>query len=708
MSASAGFDRVTTESALVEALLQLGMKLSTPVERSSIALGDGEWTGTVEDVEAMLSRAAVQIGFQVQSLEPESFQHATELLMEGMPIVTIESHGCIAVLEQGPGRRVEINRFLPSGNETKFMSRRAFERWLRDEPDLHLLVVRKELECEPLSAAGIGVGRTDTANGSPAHHAHPSPLERFLGLLRLDRRDVWTVVVFALVAGILSLATPLAVETLVSVVSWGTYWQPLVVLAMILLACLGLSGVLRVLQTIVVEIIQRRQLVRIVGDLSHRFPRANQAALEGTFPRELANRVFDIITIQKASAALLLDGISIVLTTALGLLLLAFYHPFLLGFDLVLMITMISVTWLLGRGGVRTAVQQSITKYRIAAWLQDVLANPTAFKVNGGGTLAVDRANRLVNDYLYARRNQFRVIIRQVIFAVGVQVVASTALLGLGGWLVIRGQLTLGQLVASELVVTVVVGAFAKAGKSLEKFYDLMAGIDKVGHLLDLPVDPRQEICQHSGEAVEVRWDDLTLKCGTLERNLPAATIEAGSCVAITDSDRSGGSLLARSLAGLVRPQSGVAEVGGIDAQQAYASELVCYAGSTEIFHGSLRDNVDLGRSEIGRSHVREVLRALGLWSDVIRMGDGLETLLQSGGHPLSETQCRLLMIARAIVGSPPVVIIDGLLDDLPDDIRQRVWNVIADENATWTLLLVTSKSEVIQQCEDQISVRRG
>ncbi len=84
-------------------------------------------------------------------------------------------------------------------------------------------------------------------------------------------------------------------------------------------------------------------------------------------------------------------------------------------------------------------------------------------------------------------------VIRQVVFAVGLQVVASTALLALGGWLVIDGQLTLGQLVASELVVTVVVGAFAKAGKSLEKFYDLMAGIDKVGHLLDIPTDPRHE-----------------------------------------------------------------------------------------------------------------------------------------------------------------------------------------------------------------------
>lgn len=707
MSVTTTIDRFVTERSLVEVLLQLGMTLSTPVERSSIAFGGVEWSGSVEDVVTLFSRSAGQIGFQVQSVEPESFRKATDLLAEGFPIVAVEADGSLGILEQGPGRRVEITRFHGELSETNFMSRRAFAKWADEEYGLYLLVVRKDLECEPLSAVGSGGGRSTETSGAEGHH-HPAPLERFLSLLRFDRRDLWTVVVFALVAGILSLATPLAVETLVSVVSWGTYWQPLVVLAVILLACLGLSAVLNVLQTVLVEIIQRRQLVRIVGDLSHRFPRANQRALEGVFPRELANRVFDIITIQKATAVLLMDGVSLALTTTLGLLLLAFYHPFLLGFDLVLVITMISVTWMLGRGGVRTAIQESITKYRIVAWLQDVLANPAAFKVNGGATLAVDRANRLVNDYLFARRNQFRVLIRQVIFAAGIQVVASTALLGLGGWLVIDGQLTLGQLVASELVVTVVVGAFAKAGKSLEKFYDLMAGVDKVGHLLDIPVDGRQEILEQTSESVGVRWDRLTLRRGATERSLPAATIEAGRRVAITDTDRIGGSMLAQSLAGLVRPTSGVAEIGGIDAQNAYASGLIGYAGAPEIFNGSLRDNVDLGRTEVGRNQVREVLRALGLWDDVIRLGDGLETMLQTGGHPLSGTQSKVLMIARAIVARPPVVIVDGLLDDLPAEVRQRVWNVIAGEDAPWTLLLVTTQPEVIERCGDQISVRRA
>ncbi len=176
------------------------------------------------------------------------------------------------------------------------------------------------------------------------------------------------------------------------------------------------------------------------------------------------------MTIQKAAAVLLMDGLSIVLTTTIGLLLLAFYHPFLMGFAIVLVISMISITWVLGRGGVRTAIDESIVKYRIAHWMQDILAAPSAFKINGGENLAIERSNRLLTEYLEMRSYQFRVLIRQISFAIGLQVIASTALLGLGGYLVITRQLTLGQLVASELVVAVVVGAFAKLGKSLEKY----------------------------------------------------------------------------------------------------------------------------------------------------------------------------------------------------------------------------------------------
>ncbi len=696
-----------SEEAVYAILTRICGVLDVSMDRSQLVLAD--LPHDPEDRLTLLAAAGKHFGVMLKQFEFDGLDGTWDLVTEGYPVVLSSSDSTLVVEKRVSGK-AEVSRIDNETGETRIetVSRRQLVGMVREAGSVRAFVAKEELECSHLSAADAHDHGDHDTSGDHVHRYH-SPLRRFMGLLRLDRRDIGTVALFALVAGILSLATPLAIESLVNVVSWGTYWQPLLVLATMLLACLGLSGLLRVLQTCLVEIIQRRQLVRIVGDLAHRFPRANQASLAGEYPRELANRLFDIMTIQKATSVLLLDGVSLVLTTALGMALLAFYHPFLLGFDLVLLISMISLTWLLGRGGIRTAIEESMTKYRIVHWLQDVLASPGAFKVNGGESLAIDRANRLASDYIRARKRQFHVIIRQVTFAVGLQVVASTILLGLGGWLVIQQQLTLGQLVASELVVTVVVGSFAKAGKSIEKFYDLMAGVEKVGHLLDIPVDPRRQQEVGSDRQGEIWWDDLSIHDPAGAVRVPALRIKAGSRVAVVGEDSHAKSLLLRVLAGLSKASKGMAEVAGVDARFAgiaSAGRIVGYAGPVEVFNGTLVENVSLGRTGVGRNRVRDVLQQLGLWSNVLRLPEGGGTMLQTGGYPLNRSEVAVLMIARAIAAHPSVVLIDGLLDDLPEEWFDQVWETLANPAEPWTVLVATKSHRVISRCNDQIAVR--
>ncbi len=696
------------EFHVVELLRRIGICLGQPVDATALNLGDVPPTDLEDNDFGLLIAGGRQVGIFISELELVADDVASSLT-EGFPVILAEESGNFWLFEGLVGSRIEAS-YISDTVETKVIKQRRIKRLFLDNPDVRCLVAKRELECGDMSSEAHGGGH-DGGHGDHHHHEHMPPLQRFTALLRLDQRDIWAVALFALVAGILSLATPLAIESLVNVVSWGTFIQPLLVLGVMLLACLGIAGVMKILQTIVVEIVQRRQLVRIVGDLAHRFPRANQAALSGVYPRELANRVFDIMTIQKASAVLLLDGISIALTTVMGLLLLAFYHPFLLGFDIVLVICMVSITRLLGRGGVRTAIDESITKYKIAHWLQDILSTPAAFKVNGGEKLAVERANRLTSNYLQARKLQFRVVLRQVTFAIGLQVIASTFLLGLGGWLVMKQQLTLGQLVASELVVTVVVGAFAKAGKTLEKFYDLMAGVDKVGHLLDIPVDPRSDLGELPEGPASVRWDDLDFHFDLTGSTcvVPAYEIKPGSSVAVVGHYRAGKSLLVRSLAGLIRPHHGMAEIAGYDAQTAALGgegKLVGYACRGEAFHATIEENVDVGRSFVGQKRVREALDQVGLWESVLRLPGGTRTMLQSGGSPLSNTQRAQLMIARAIAGRPKLLLIDSLLDDLTPDVRDSLLDKLTGDDVPWTLVIVTNQLEIANRADETLELK--
>lgn len=618
---------------------------------------------------------------------------------EGNPVVLFSNNEGTFVLEKRSGRSIEATQ-ISEHSSSVLISRWKLRRILSRSKDRHTFVAKKQLGCDSLSSA----------NAHGDGHDHLTPLRRFLGLLNLDRRDIKLVFLFALVAGILALATPLAVESLINVVSWGTYVQPLIVLGGMLLVCLGIAGILRVLQTVVVETIQCRQFARIVSDLAHRFPRASQKALEGEFPREFANRVFDIMTIQKATAVLLLDGVNILLTTSLGMTLLALYHPFLLGFNLVLLISMVSITWALGGGGARTAIAESVAKYQVVHWLQDVLAFPAAFKINGGESLAIHRADQLTAKYIHARKIQFSIVLRQIVFAITLQVFALTAVLTLGGWLVIDGQLTLGQLVATELVVTTVVGAFSKAGKSLESFYDLMAGIDKVGHLLDIPADPIVVLGSLPAGPASIGWSDLSLDSHSTTTKVQQGVIKSGARVAVVGDDVAGRSLFAKTLAGLLDPSQGFAEIAGIDAIRVASvgeGNLVAYAGSPEVFNATLLDNVALGRRSVSHDRVRDVLAQVGLAETVLKFADGLDTKLQTGGYPLTVIQTRQLMLARAMAASPKLLIVDGILDHLNSEDCAVAWQTLAANNAVWTLVVSTNRNDIAELCDTQVDVRK-
>ncbi len=537
-----------------------------------------------------------------------------------------------------------------------------------------------------------------------AHDHHMSPVARLFALLRLDAGDISIITLFALVVGILGLATPLAVESLVNTVVFGRYVQPVIVLSLMLLVFLTFSGLLRILQAYTAEIIQRRMMVRIVGDLSHRIPRATVSQWDKVWGPELANRFFDILTLQKSGTSLIVDGVSLVLQTIIGLALLAFYHPFLLGFDIVLLICVVAIVWILGRGGIKTAAEESVVKYKVAHWLQDIAGATTAFKIHGGRQFAVDRANRLMGEYVATRSRHFRVLFRQIFAGMMLYAIASTALLGLGGWLVIQGRLSPGQLVAAELIVTVILGSFAKIGKQLEAFFDLTAGVGKLGYLLDLETDPPGRVIDVGTGPAALRWKDLKIQIeGSKQVHcFPDTEIKAGEMVAIVGPSGFGKTLLAEMLAGMRVPSSGYVEIEGIDARETARlsdGSLAALAGARQVFHGTVAENIHLGRPAVTDADVRESLRKVCSWDEVLQSPDGMETMLLTGGRPLSSGQVDRLMIARAIAGSPRVLIVDGTLDALPIEVRQAIWTNLSTAKM-WTMLVVTNEPDIIQRCD--------
>ena len=335
----------------------------------------------------------------------------------------------------------------------------------------------------------------------PAHgmssHAHGGlgmdPGKRFLALLKAEKKDIHTLLIFSVFSGILYLAAPLAVDAVVSNLAFGgqsqPYLQALVILSIALFACLALQALITAFQYYVSDIIQRRVFVRTASDLAYRLPRVKAESLDGIYAPELVNRFLDIVIVQKSTALLLLDGVNLVFATVIGMVLLSLYHPLLLMFVAGLLVLIVLAIWLLGRGAVESSIRESMMKYNLVNWFEEIAHFPFLFKGPGGYALAYERANELATGYVHAREKHFRILMRQISGLLTLQVFAAAILLAVGGYLVISQQITLGQLVASELIMASIVGALAKMGKKLEAWYDALAAMNKLGHIFDLDIE---------------------------------------------------------------------------------------------------------------------------------------------------------------------------------------------------------------------------
>lgn len=545
---------------------------------------------------------------------------------------------------------------------------------------------------------------TPSAPGA-MEHGEPTPHARLRRWMVLEREDLLTVLAYAAFIGVLGLTVPVAVQSLVGTVAFGTLLQPLVVLSLLLFGALALSAVLRGLHFWVVEVIQRRVFVRLVSDLAHRLPRVSRAALDGRDGGELANRFFDVVTIQKSAASLLLDGLELALTVAVGLLVLAFYHPLLLAFDVVLVVVLLGVVWL-GRRGGATAIDESHEKYAIGAWLEELARQDATFKLGGGLDYAETRSDTLLRRWLAARARHFRIVARQVSVVLGTQALGSAGVLGIGGWLVIERQLTLGQLVAAELIVTAVVAAAAKTGKYLESYYDLLAAVDKVGHLLDLEVEPDGATTPsldgaRGGASLELH--DVCAGGAPGQARLEAVSfhLPAGARAVLTGGDGSAQTLLTELVAGLRRPERGCVRIGGLDLRDVALAPLraqVAIVRGTTIVPDTILENVRMGRRGIEAAAVRRAIADVGLGEAIDALPDGLATRLTSIGAPLSRGARARLAIARAIVAQPALLVLDDALEGLDAAERRRLLDALFEPSRPWTLIVAGDDADAARR----------
>jgi ABC-type bacteriocin/lantibiotic exporter with double-glycine peptidase domain len=672
-------------------LLKLRVAVGALGEHTDLASadhgGDDLPAATGGDWEAAL-RATLDAPAALVRRVPLSVRDAAAAARKGAPLTTFrEGTGWIALLERSRDRHA----VLSAEGRTVWRTVREIERELGVSGDraIDWLVVE----------AGLG-GAAAPAGEKLA------PFRRLMQVARPERRDIVAIVLYSAFIGLLTLAIPVAVQQLVNTVAFGGLLQPVVVLAFLLLMGLTIAASISAFQAYLAEILQRRIFVRACVDLANRLPRVAADAFGPGPAPAFVNRFFDLVTVQKMGARLLLEGSAVVLQTLAGLVVLSFYHPLMLALSVILVGSMGVVAFVFGRHATKTAIRESSAKYDLAEWLEELVRHQTAFRTRGGRERATSQADSLVAAWVDARRRHYRIVFRQFAAALGLQVVVNTLLLALGGFLVVSGELTLGQLVASEIIVAAVVAAFARLAKHFEAYYDLLAAVDKVGGLLDLPLErirsARPDTSSERSGALAARGVTISF-AGRKVLDRVSLDLAAGEKAALIGNAGSGKSVLLDVLAGIRAPDDGYVTLGGRDLREldpGATHDSVLVVREPQILPTSVAANLTLARPDVSADEARAALDRVGLLDEVRALPDGLRTRLRTDGSPLSRSQAARLEIARAIVARPAALLIDDALLAIDDEALKPALDALFDESAPWTLLAVSREERVLRRAQ--------
>lgn len=547
-----------------------------------------------------------------------------------------------------------------------------------------------------------------------ADHHHLTPVERAIRYLRLEQRDIWIVVAYSLIIGLISLITPLSVNAIVSTISAGIYTLPLFVLSGLIFFGLVFSGFLSIVQMYVVEVIQQRLFVNTAFEISYKLPKAHYESLEQENVPELLNRFFDVLTLQKSISKILIDGLGALIIGGAGLALLAFISPLLLALGLLLILISGVMLYFLGRGALRTSINESKKKYAVAGFLEDVGRSMLSFKLTGTAEFIYQKVDSLLHQYLKYRRSHFHVLVRQLSGYAVLRSIINTGVLAIGGVLVIERQITLGQLVATEIVIVSLITALEKLFRQLEVVYDSLTALDKVGHVTDIPLERIGGIIfpeGKSGIAIETKAIAYSYGPIPILQNL-TMFIPSGAHVSLVGRSGAGKSTLAHLLIGVTEPKVGTILLNDLDTRGIDLASMRRNIGlvlpNDEVIEGTVYENIVMGRPWVSPQDVMNAVRLTKLDETFLRLPQGLQTHLISYGKNLSTGEIRRLMIARAIVHKPRLVILDEAFTGIEENLKIDLIGKIFDKHNPWTVLAITHDPEVVAATETVYVLRDG
>jgi len=545
-----------------------------------------------------------------------------------------------------------------------------------------------------------------------------TPWQRLARLLRVDKREIGHIYLYALVGGAISLSLPLGVQAIINLISGGQVATSWGVLIAFVTVGVGFTGALQVMQLALAENIQQRLFARSALEFAYRIPRITYEAASGRYLPELVNRFFDTMTVQKGLAKLLLDIPLALLQIVLSLILLAIYHPFFIAFGIFLVLLLLLIFRFTGQRGLATSLEESSYKYKVAYWLEELGRNQGTFKMVGRTQMPLERTDELVGKYVGARKAHFKILLGQYSAMVVFKVVLTLLLLAIGGVLVMNEQMNLGQFVAAEIVILLLINAVEKIILNIASVYDVVTALEKIGQVTDIELERTGglEILSTTADTgLEVRVKDLRYHSGWSERNVLEGLdlhLAPGEKVCLGGTTGAGKSTLLRILGGGIPAAAGSVTLDGHPMTSLDLEHVRSMIGDSlsdeHVFSGSVMDNITVGRNWITEEQLIEACKVTGLFDQLAMLPHGLLTQLDPQGARLPRSLVKRIVLARGIIGRPRLLLLEDSLKDWETVQREQLLGWITDAERPWTLLIVSNDKWVQERCSRVLELRNG
>jgi ABC-type bacteriocin/lantibiotic exporter with double-glycine peptidase domain len=556
------------------------------------------------------------------------------------------------------------------------------------------------------------------SNDEMTNNEKPSPLKRLFRLLKPDQSEIINIYIYSIFNGLVYLSVPLGIQAIVNLIIGGEITTSWILLIIFVVMGVAATGILRIFQFRITENLQQKIFTKAAFEFSYRLPRIRMEALYKHYVPELMNRFFDVMTVQKGLPKLLIDFSVAVLQVIFGLILLSLYHPLFIVFSILLVFLLYIIFHFTVRKGLSTSLEESKYKYKVAHWLEEVGRNNTSFKLAGDTELPLERANTTVEYYLKARESHFKLLMRQYSFMVVFKVIVAASLLILGGILVMEQTINIGQFVAAEIIILLVMGSVEKLIVSLETIYDVLTGLEKIGEVTDLELERSEGINlkdEITSPGMKVKTENLSFKYPGSEKKILdgiSLVVKRKEKFLIAGKNNSGKATLLKLIAGLYDVKEGVVSYNGISLSNLNINDMrsvigECFAQGT-LFEGTVLENITMGRKDIPFENVKWAVNHLKLKSFIRNLPKGYDTFVEPQGYKSSRSIITKILIARSIVSKPNLLLIEDILDSLDRQERFKIMDFLTSEEQDWTLIAVSSEAHFAKRCDRIAIVSKG